>query len=444
MTGKITSNDITKQIIEAKSAAVRLSALDNDTKNKALKAMTDALDKNRDKILEANAKDMEAAESLVKAGKLTRAMVDRLYVDDNKISGMIAGIEDVASFEDPVGEIMSAIELDDNLTLFQVRCPIGLLGVIFESRPDVIPQIMSLCLKSGNAVTFKGGSEAANSNRAIFKILSKAIGTTDVPEKAFVLMETREDIGIILEMDEYIDLLIPRGSNSFVRYIEDNTRIPVLGHSEGICNIFVDKTADLEKAYRVTLDSKIQYPAACNTVENLLVHSAIADAFLPNMCKLFKDNDVEVRADDRAAAVMGSGVLQATEEDWATEYGDRVISIKIVDSIEEAVEFIEKYGSCHTDSIVTESQGNMSYFAKMVDSADVFINASTRFADGYRFGKGAEVGISTGKVHSRGPVGMEGLMIYKYVLIGDGQVVKDYAGGDKKFKHKRVKEEYPL
>lgn len=438
------SKDITKHIIDAKSAAIRLSALDNDTKNKALRAMADALDDNRDKILEANAEDMEAAELLVKAGELTKAMVDRLYVDDKKISGMIAGIEDIASFEDPVGETMSAIKLDDGLTLFQVRCPIGLLGVIFESRPDVIPQIMSLCLKSGNAVTFKGGSEAARSNKAIFRILSGAISTTDVPAEAFVLMETREDIGTILGMDEYIDLLIPRGSNSFVRYIEENTKIPVLGHSAGVCNIFVDETADPEKAYCVTLDSKIQYPAACNAAENLLVHSAIADVFLPNMCKLFKDNDVEIRADDRAAAIIGSGAIQATEDDWETEYGDRVISIKIVDSIEEATEFIEKYGSGHTDTIITEDEGNMSFFVKMVDSADVFINASTRFADGYRFGKGAEVGISTGKIHSRGPVGMEGLMIYKYVLIGDGQIVKDYADGDKKFKHERVKEEYLL
>lgn len=438
------SKDITKQVIDAKSAAIRLSALDNDAKNKALRAMADALDKNRDKILEANAEDMEAAELLVKAGKLTKAMVDRLYVDDKKISGMIAGIEDIVSFEDPVGETMSAIKLDDGLTLFQVRCPIGLLGVIFESRPDVIPQIMSLCLKSGNAVTFKGGSEAAGSNKAIFQILSEAISTTDVPAEAFVLMETREDIGMILGMDEYIDLLIPRGSNSFVRYIEENTKIPVLGHSAGVCNIFVDETADPEKAYRVTLDSKIQYPAACNAAENLLVHSAIADVFLPNMCKLFRDNDVEIRADDRAASVIGSGAIQAAKDDWETEYGDRVISIKIVDSIEEATEFIEKYGSGHTDSIITEDEDNMSYFVKMVDSADVFINASTRFADGYRFGKGAEVGISTSKIHSRGPVGMEGLMIYKYVLIGDGQIVKDYADGDKKFKHERVKEEYLL
>lgn len=437
--------DITEQIIEAEKAAVRLSSLDGRVKNKALRAMADALDKNRSRILKANAEDVANAEKLVKQGRLTRSMVDRLLVNDGKINGMIVGINDVESFDDPVGETMSAIELDDNLTLYQVRSPIGLLGVIFESRPDVLPQIMSLCIKSGNAVAFKGGSEAFNSNRALFEILSEAAASAGVPKEAFVLMETHEDISNILGLDEYIDLLIPRGSNSFVKYIEDNTRIPVMGHSEGLCNVYVDEFADLEKAYSVVLDSKIQYPAACNAMENLLVHAAVAEKFLPNMCRLFRDNGVEIRGDERVRKIKDVGdVIPAAENEWAEEYNELIIAIKTVDSVEEAAEFIGRYGSGHTDAIVTENKENMTYFVKMVDAADVFVNASTRFADGYRFGKGAEVGISTGKIHSRGPVGMEGLMIYKYVLIGEGQKVKDYASGDKKFTHKHIERECPL
>ncbi len=437
--------DITEQIIEAEKAAVRLSSLDGRVKNKALGAMADALDKNRSRILKANAEDVANAEKLVKQGRLTRSMVDRLLVNDGKINGMIVGINDVESFDDPVGETMSAIELDDNLTLYQVRSPIGLLGVIFESRPDVLPQIMSLCIKSGNAVAFKGGSEAFNSNRALFEILSEAAASAGVPKEAFVLMETHEDISNILGLDEYIDLLIPRGSNSFVKYIEDNTRIPVMGHSEGLCNVYVDEFADLEKAYSVVLDSKIQYPAACNAMENLLVHAAVAEKFLPNMCRLFRDNGVEIRGDERVRKIKDVGdVIPAAENEWAEEYNELIIAIKTVDSVEEAAEFIGRYGSGHTDAIVTENKENMTYFVKMVDAADVFVNASTRFADGYRFGKGAEVGISTGKIHSRGPVGMEGLMIYKYVLIGEGQKVKDYASGDKKFTHKHIERECPL
>ncbi len=445
ITGNTMPKDITEQIVDAGKAAVRLSALDANTKNEALKAMAEALYANRDRILKANAEDMTAAKKLMEQGKLTKSMVDRLQVNDGKINGMIAGIEDVESFDDPVGETISSIELDDNLTLYQVRSPIGLLGVIFESRPDVLPQIMSLCLKSGNAVAFKGGSEAFNSNRALFEILSEAAASAGVPKEAFVLMETHEDISNILGMDEYIDLLIPRGSNSFVKYIEDNTRIPVMGHSEGLCNIYVDEYADLEKAFRVTLDSKIQYPAACNAVENLLVHSAVAEKFLPGMCKLFRDNGVEIRGDERVVATEGVGeIIPAAENEWAIEYNEPIIAVKTVDSVEEAAEFIGKYGSGHTDAIVTENRENMSYFVKMVDAADVFVNASTRFADGYRFGKGAEVGISTGKIHARGPVGMEGLMIYKYILIGEGQDVRDYAGGTKKFKHRQVERECPL
>lgn len=437
--------DIRSQILKCKQASVKLSAADTETKNRALGAMADALDKNRERILKANAEDVIEAEKLCREGKLAGPMVKRLMVSDSKIDGMIDGILDVKSLEDPVGETISALELDEGLTLYQVRCPIGVLGVIFESRPDVVPQIMSLCLKSGNAVAFKGGSEAARSNRILFDILRDAAASEGIPKDAFVLMETREDISEILSLDEYIDLLIPRGSNSFVQYIQNNTKIPVLGHASGVCTTYIDSDADQDMALRVVLDAKIQYPAVCNATENVLVHRDIADEFVPKLCRIFAENGVEVRADKSVSEIPGTeGTVPASEEDWSTEYGDYTVAVKVVDSIEEATDFINEYGSHHTDAIITNNSASMKYFVKMVDSADVFVNASTRFADGYRFGKGAEVGISTNKIHARGPVGMEGLMIYKYVLMGNGQEVRGYADGTKKFTHKEKKEDCPL
>lgn len=438
--------DVTAQIREAKAAAIKLAAMGTVPKDAALEAMADALDRRRGEVLEANGRDMVKAEAMKAAGKLSDSMVKRLKVDDSKIDGMVAGIRDVTKLGDPVGETMSAIELDRGLMLYQVRCPIGMLGVIFESRPDVVPQIMSLCLKSGNAVAFKGGSEAAESNRALFRILTDAIRGTDVPAEAFVLMETREDISQILSLDRYIDLLIPRGSNEFVRYIQENTKIPVLGHAAGVCHVYVDEHADIDTAAAVVLDSKIQYPAVCNAMENLLVHSAVAGEFLPRIGRLFAENGVEMRVDARAGEIMKHiKTVKATEEDWDTEYGDLIVAVRVVDTIDEAIGFINTHGSHHTDAIVSEDKECQMRFVRYVDSADVFVNASTRFADGYRYGKGAEVGISTNKIHARGPVGMEGLMIYKYILVGNGQVVKDYAGvGAKKYTHVPKDEDFRL
>ena len=438
--------DVTAQIREAKAAAIKLAAMGTVPKDAALEAMADALDRRRGEVLEANGRDMVKAEAMKAAGKLSDSMVKRLKVDDSKIDGMVAGIRDVTKLGDPVGETMSAIELDRGLMLYQVRCPIGMLGVIFESRPDVVPQIMSLCLKSGNAVAFKGGSEAAESNRALFRILTDAIRGTDVPAEAFVLMETREDISQILSLDRYIDLLIPRGSNEFVRYIQENTKIPVLGHAAGVCHVYVDEHADIDTAAAVVLDSKIQYPAVCNAMENLLVHSAVAEEFLPRIGRLFAENGVELRVDARAGEIMKHiKTVKATEEDWDTEYGDLIVAVRVVDTIDEAIGFINTHGSHHTDAIVSEDKECQMRFVRYVDSADVFVNASTRFADGYRYGKGAEVGISTNKIHARGPVGMEGLMIYKYILVGNGQVVKDYAGaGAKKYTHVPKDEDFRL
>ena len=434
--------DVVSEIKRAKSASIELSVLSTEVKNNALRAMADALDSSREQILEANARDLEAAKSMLDSGEISGSMYKRLKIDGSKIDGMIAGIDDVIGLPDPVGEQMSALDLDDGLTLYQIRCPIGMIGMIFESRPDVVPQIMSLCLKSGNAVAFKGGREAANSIRVLFTILRDAAAAAGVPADAFVLLETRADINVILDLDRYIDLLIPRGSNEFVRYIQENTRIPVLGHAAGVCHVYVDEFADLDMAETVALDSKVQYPAVCNATETLLVNSRIADTFVPRMVSVYEANGVEVRGDEKVCSLTDA--IPATSEDWDTEYGDLIISIKVVDSLSEAIDFINQHGSHHTDAIITEDVRRAAAFARSVDSADVFVNASTRFADGYRYGKGAEVGISTNKIHARGPVGMEGLMIYKYVLVGNGQVVKDYVGpGCRQFKHVPSDVEYP-
>ena len=431
--------DIVDQIKSAKAATVKMSVLSTDVKNNALSKMADALEKNRGYIMEENKKDLDDVRD-----KIPKPMYKRMVVDDAKINDMIMGVKSVMSLDDPVGETMSAIDMDDDLTLYQIRCPVGMLGVVFESRPDVVPQIMSLCLKSGNCVAFKGGSEARRTIKALFDVLREAAAGAGVTNSAFVLLESREDFKEILDLDEYIDLLIPRGSNQFVRYVQENTRIPVLGHSSGICHILIDSECDIDKAIEVSVDSKIQYPAACNAVENILIDRMIAGGVLPKLIEALTDNGVEIRGDETVVS-LSDKVKPASEEDWFEEYNDLIVSIKIVDSLEEAIDFINTHGSHHTDAIITNNMQKASVFAKMVDSADVFINASTRFADGYRFGKGAEVGISTNRIHARGPMGMEGLMIYKYVLVGNGQVVKDYVGKDAKpYKHTKSKIDYPL
>ena len=435
--------DIVSEIKRAKKASIEMAYLGTGVKDSALKAMAKALDSNRPAILEANAADLADAKSMLESGEISDSMFKRLKLDDSKIDGMIAGINDVISLADPVGEQMSALDLDEGLTLYQIRCPIGMLGVIFESRPDVVPQIMSLCLKSGNAVAFKGGREAARSIRVLFGLLREAAASAGVPEDAFVLMESRSDIDAILGLDGYIDLLIPRGSNEFVRYIQSHTKIPVLGHAAGICHVYVDDKVETSQAVEVLVDSKTQYPAVCNAAETLLVNRAVARDFIPVAAEALKAKGVEIRGDADTAAIIGCKA--ATDEDWDTEYGDLIISVKVVDSLAEAIDFINTHGSHHTDAILTTDMSHAAVFAGRVDSADVFVNASTRFADGFRYGKGAEVGISTNKIHSRGPVGMEGLMIYKYVLVGNGQVVKDYVGKDaKRFLHTPSDSEYPF
>ncbi|MGB2728429.1 MAG: glutamate-5-semialdehyde dehydrogenase [Halobacteriota archaeon] len=425
----------------AKEAALKLANATAEEKNKALLRIADLLDTSRTQILAANEKDVEDASSLTKGGELSKALLERLKLDDSKIDEIIKSVKDVAKLEDPVGKTLSAIELDKDLELFQVSCPIGVIGAIFESRPDVLVQISSLCLKTGNAVMLKGGSEARNSNEALFDVVSEASASKDegIPEGWVQLLETREDVTGMLKLNDYIDLLVPRGSEQFVKYIQNNSSIMVLGHSEGVCHVYVDRDADLDMALDICYDAKVQYPAVCNAAETLLVDSAIASEFLPLMAERYLKAGVELRGCAKTMQFLEgkTAITPASEEDWHTEYNDLIISIKVVDGVGEAIEHINHYGSGHTDAIVTGNKKTALEFLQFVDSSSVMLNASTRFSDGFRYGKGAEVGISTYKVHARGPVGLEGLIIYKYLLVGKGHVVAPYTGSDaKQFTHK--------
>ena len=426
--------------ILAKSGFIVLSNAKTRDKNEALESMAKSLDKNRKKILEANKLDIIMAKKLLQKGELTDALVKRLEVTDSKIDEMISGIRDVIKLEDPVGKTISAIELDSGLELYQIAVPIGVIGMVFESRPDVIPQIMSLALKSGNGILLKGGKESLNTNKAIFEVLRDSIKNKSIPKEAFQLLERREDVTGMLKLDKYIDLIIPRGSNEFVRFVQSNTKIPVLGHSDGICHAYVDKSYDEKKALDVCFDAKVQYPAVCNAIETLLVHEKSAKKFLPKIGKMYKEAKVEMRCCLTSYEILKDlKVKKAKEKDWSTEYNDLIISIKVVRSIEEALDHINKYGSHHTDAIITSDKKAGEYFLNFVDSSSVMLNASTRFADGFRYGKGAEIGISTGKIHARGPAGMEGMLIYKYKLIGSGHKVSDYVGKNAKpYTHKKL------
>jgi glutamate-5-semialdehyde dehydrogenase len=441
-----TSAGVSVGIVEkaksAREAALKLANASTAEKDNALLRIADAIDEQRKEILAANNRDIAIARSLVEEGKMSKALLHRLILDDSKIDEMILSVKDVAKLEDPVGKTLSAIELDKDLELFQIACPIGVIGAIFESRPDVLVQIASLCLKTGNAVLLKGGSEAHNSNEALFEVLAKASAEGDgIPEGWIQLLETREDVNAMLKLHDYIDLIVPRGSDQFVRYIQDNSSIMVLGHSEGICHVYVDRDADVVMALDVCYDAKVQYPAVCNAAETLLVDSAIAREFLPQMVDRYLQAGVEVRACSRTIEFLEkqNDLKPASEEDWRTEYNDLIISIKVIDGVDEAIEHINTYGSGHTDAIITENKETSLKFMRFVDSSSVMHNASTRFSDGFRYGKGAEVGISTYKVHARGPVGLEGLVIYKYLLVGAGQTVVTYVGEKaKEFTHKRL------
>jgi glutamate-5-semialdehyde dehydrogenase len=425
--------DITTAAKAAKKAAIHLSAIGIDLKNKALQAIADKMWAHKAEILQANEKDR----AFSRQNNLAEPLLKRLKFDEKKLTETISGIESLISLPDPVGVTLSARELDEGLELYQVTCPIGVIGVIFESRPDALVQISTLCLKSGNGVLLKGGSEAAHTNRALADVIVAASESAGIPAGWLQLLETREDVNKMLKMDESIDLLVPRGSNEFVKFIMDNSNIPVLGHADGICHVYVDEDADLPMAKNIVVDAKCQYVAVCNAAETLLVHEAVAGEFLPMVQKALSQYEVELRGCLKTGAIIT--VKPATEEDWRTEYLDTILSVKVVASAEEAIEHINTYGSGHTDAIVTANQSTAEHFMKLLDSGNVFWNCSTRFSDGFRYGLGAEVGVSTSKIHARGPVGLEGLVIYKWQIRGSGQIVKDYAEGTRTFTHRPLK-----
>lgn len=424
--------DIKDNAKQAKNASIALAAVGNDVKNKALYAVAGLLNARKAEIITANQADLEKA----KAENLAAPLLKRLKFQEDKINEAVEGINSLISLADPVGVTLNALELDDGLELFKVSCPIGVIGIVFESRPDALVQISSLCLKSGNAVMMKGGREAANTNRVLADIINAASIEAGIPEGWLTLLEARSDVTQMLKLDAEIDLIIPRGSNEFVRYIMDNTNIPVLGHADGICHVYIDSRADIDMAVRIAVDSKCQYVAVCNAAETLLVHKEVAGQSLPKLKIALEEKGVEIRGCEKTLRVID--VKAATEEDWRTEYLDLIISVKVVDSIDDAIAHINTYGSGHTDVIVTKDRVRGVKFMDTVDSADVFLNCSSRFADGFRFGLGAEIGISTSKIHARGPVGLEGMMIYKWRLVGNGHVVSDYAGADaKSFTHRK-------
>ena len=423
-------NDLLEKAEKVRLASIKISQTENQNRIKALNFMADYLEKNSKEILEANNADYSSAE---RKG-ISRALLSRLKLSKAKLNSGIEGVRKVGDLADPVNQVQIKRELSNGLILERKTVPIGVLGVIFESRPDAVMQISSLAIRSGNGVMLKGGSEANLTNTSIVKALQEGLNESGLDKNAICLLTSRKDSMAMLNLEKYINLIIPRGSNELVKFIQENTRIPVLGHADGICHLFIDIEANLEMALSVALDSKIQYPAACNAIETLLVHKDIAPAFLEKAIPLFNSNDVKLIGDKRSVELGLK--YEASLEDWKTEYLDLILSIKIVDDLEEAITHIQKYSSKHTDGIITENSNTANKFMNVVDSAGVFHNCSTRFADGFRYGFGAEVGISTQTLPPRGPVGLEGLVTYKYFLKGDGNIVDDFSSGKAIYTHK--------
>ena len=411
-------------------AATELAQRSDAERQGALEAMATALEDQAEAILAANRADLEAAA----AEGLAPALVARLKLDATKLSAAIEGVRQVAALSDPIGRRQLHTELDNGLVLERITVPLGVLGVIFEARPDAVMQIAALAIRSGNGALLKGGREASRSCAAIQAALRQGLAASAVDPACLELLTSRQESLALLRLDGLVDLIIPRGSNALVRFIQDNTRIPVLGHADGLCHLYVDAAADLEQALRIALDSKTQYPAACNAIETLLVHRAVAAPFLAKAVPALSAAGVTLRGD---AAACGLGVPTPAEpEDWCTEYSDLILSVAVVDDLEQALEHIRRYGSRHTEAICTTDGEAAERFLAAVDSAGVYLNCSTRFADGFRYGFGAEVGISTQTLPPRGPVGLEGLVTYRYRLRGEGHIAADYASGARRFQHR--------
>ncbi len=406
----------------AKNAFLKMMNLSDEIKNKALLNIAKKIEEKKDDIFSANNLDLNQALSMLESKEINKAAYDRLKLNEQKLRDLIKGLNDLSKLPDPVNSVLWQKELDDNLVLKKVSTPIGVIGVIFEARPDCFIQIASLLIKSGNCGILKGGRESKNTNTVFSNILNEALDEIEnFPKNAINLIFSREDIKKMLEMDEYLNLIIPRGGNQLVKFIKENTKIPVLGHASGICHIFIDETCVLEDAIKIVVDAKTQYPSACNAVETVLIHKNFKE--IEKFKEALMENQIEI---------------VENPENFSKEYGDKILSLKIVDSLDCAIEHINKFGSGHTDAILSKNQENIEKFMNFVDSSSVMANCSTRFSDGFRYGFGAEVGISTNKTHARGPVGLEGLTIYKYKLFGSNDIVSDYALGKKSFTHKMI------
>ncbi|CAG8507208.1 5895_t:CDS:2 [Funneliformis caledonium] len=431
----------------ARNAANKLQYVTTQEKSVALDKIKNILTDKKQEIFKANRQDKENAEKLVNAELLSVSLFKRLDLEKgDKFDTMLKGISDIDQLPDPTGQITYSSKLDEGLELYRVTCPVGVLLVIFEARPEVVVNISALAIKSGNSVILKGGKESAFSLNALSTAIRSALADTVIPSDAIQLVETREEIKSLLDLDEYIDLVIPRGSNSLVKYIQSNTRIPVLGHADGLCSVYVDKDADLDKAVRIVVDSKVNYPAACNSAETLLVNRSILSTHLIPIATALQNANVRLHLDSESLSHLptpttnSSLIQECVTEDFDTEFLDLDIAVKVVGDVEEAIQHINSHGSKHTDSIVTENDQVAKRFMQGVDAAGVYWNASTRFADGFRYGFGAEVGVSTNKTHARGPVGLEGLVIYKYKLCGNGHIVGEFGegSGKKKYLHENV------
>lgn len=410
-----------------KQDSYRMAALSCETRNAILREIAEALTKNQDAIFAANASDMERAER----EQISPAVKKRLKFDEHKMKDVLAGIEDLIGIADPVGRVLLERELDEELVLKKISCPIGVIGIIFEARPDALVQISALCIKSGNCAVLKGGKETADTNRVLFTTIYQAALKAGAPEGCLAQAQAHSEIDELLACDRSVDLLIPRGSNQFVQYIMNHTRIPVMGHADGVCHTYIDADADLDKAIPILIDAKTQYTAACNATETLLIQRDVARAHLKDIAQALKNAGITLRGNKEVLTLIDADEMK--DEEYNTEYLNLILSIRIVEDVDEAIAHINRFGSHHTDAIITENRDTAEKFMNQVDSAGVYLNCSTRFADGYRYGFGAEVGISTGKIHARGPVGLDGLVTYKYKLYGNGQIVGDYADGKKSF-----------
>ncbi|HEB73437.1 MAG TPA: glutamate-5-semialdehyde dehydrogenase [Nitrospirae bacterium] len=412
-------DEIEKIARAAREASREMAAAPSSVKNSALLAMADALEKNRERIFDANKSDLDEA----KKNGLSGALLDRLKLDDKRVSGMAGGIREVVALDDPVGEILNVTRRPNGMRVGQMRVPLGVIGIIYESRPNVTADTAALCLKSGNAVVLRGGSEAIHSNRAIADILSSAIVSVGIPQDAISLIPTtdREAVKAMLKMDKYIDVIIPRGGYELIRFVTENSVIPVIKHDKGLCHVYIDASADIKMAGEIAFNSKVQRPGVCNAAETMLVHKDIAGKFLPGMIKRLQEAGVEIRGCDKTRE-LAPDTVEATPDDWDEEYLDLILSVKVVDSIDDAMSHIAQYGSAHTETIVTNDKSEEEKFLKLVDSSAVMVNASTRFNDGGQFGLGAEIGISTQKLHARGPMGLKELTSLKYIVYGEGQI----------------------